>query len=414
MADPERMAREGSRSVAGRDEVQRAWRLIQDLDAWTRDRQMELTAIPAPPFGETERAGRMAELFLEAGIEYPEVDTEGNVLATLNPDPSGKGGEEKGTPGLVLSAHLDTVFPAGTPVEPRVEGDRIYAPGISDDGRGLAVLLSVAKTLVSVPFSLPFSVIFAATVGEEGPGNLRGVRHLFSDPAPWSRGFVSLDGTGLDRIICRGIGSVRLRISVHGAGGHSWTDFGIPNPIHVLGRIVGRLEELALPRTPRTTLTVARWGGGSSINSIPQTAWLEMDLRSEGGGELQELEREVRSVVEAEVEAGARRAAPGDPLSVTWDEIGRRPPGQTDPSDPLVQAALEATRILGEEPILVGSSTDANLPMSLGIPAVTLGGGGASGGIHTPGEWYENRKGPEGVFRALLTLLLLADQVAGP
>jgi acetylornithine deacetylase/succinyl-diaminopimelate desuccinylase-like protein len=313
-------------------------------------------------------------------------------------------------PPLVLSAHLDTVFPAGTDVALRREGPRILAPGISDDGRGLAALLALARVLTETGVPVTRPLLFLASVGEEGAGNLRGVRHFFSsrswNPPPF--GFISLDGVGLDRIIHRGVGSLRLRVTARGPGGHSWTDFGKPNPIHLLGVIVAGFQKLQLGKAPRSTLTVARWGGGTSINSIPVEAWIEVDLRSESEDELVHLERQVSAILGAGRDTTVVPGALDEP-DLAVQEIGRRPAGITDPSAPLVQKAVEATRILGESPELAGSSTDANLPMSLGIPAITVGAGGAGGRVHTPGEWYENRKGPEGIFRALLTIVLLEE-----
>lgn len=383
-------------------EVKRAWKLIRTLDRWTLDRQEELTAIPAPPFGEGPRAERMAALFREVGLEKVRIDEAGNVLAEAPPP---EGGSEKhsdaGEDPYILSAHLDTVFPSGTDVAIRRRGDRVSAPGICDDGRGLAVLLTIARVLVEVPLRPPAPLLLVATVGEEGPGNLRGVRFLLEGPGRVRRprGFVSLDGVGLDRIITRGVGSTRIRVTLRGPGGHSWVDFGRPNPIHALGRIVAVAQAVPLSDQPRTTMTVARWGGGTSINAIPQEAWMELDLRSESDTVLESLEHRLRGFFEEESEK--------EGLGLVLQELGRRPAGSTSEADPLVRAAVEATSMLGEGPRLIASSTDANLPMALGIPAITLGAGGTGGGIHTLEEWYENEKGPEGVFRALLTLLLL-------
>lgn len=415
-------------------QVQRASARIQSLSEWTLARQMELTSIPAPPFGEGPRGQRTAALFREAGLERVRVDGIGNVLGEVSAqgrNPPGLEGRDGGP--LVLSAHLDTVFPPDTPVSPRREGDRVYAPGIADDGRGLAALLTLGRVLSEIPFPLPFPLLFAATVGEEGPGNLRGVRFLTEKAGESSRlpGFVSLDGVGLDRIITRGVGSTRIRITLRGPGGHSWTEFGRPNPIHLLGKAVARIQEIVLPSVPRTTLTVSKWGGGRSINAIPEDAWLEMDLRSESGEALESLEEEVRQALIREVAPTGHRRGESPPEEI-WEgedstpgamgrptaeahsdvtlqiqDIGRRPAGATSPSDPLVRAAVEATEMLGERVELIASSTDANIPMSLGIPAITLGAGGIAGGIHTLGEWYEDQKGAQGIFRALLTILLL-------
>ncbi len=375
---------------------------LRALDAWTLDRQMELTAIPAPPFGEAPRGRRMGELFSAWGLENVEGDEEGNILGWYE-------GDSEGSPApLILSAHLDTVFPPGTSVRPRKVKGRILAPGIADDGRGLAALLALIRILAEREISLPFPLLFVATVGEEGAGNLRGVRHLFRSGGPGAQalGFISLDGVGMDRVVHVGVGSTRLRITARSSGGHSWTDWGMVNPIHTLGVLVAMVDDLPLPSSPRTTVTVARWGGGKSINSIPQEAWVEMDLRSHGKEELTEVEEAVLKRCRR-VEAGGRGKKGALRLAV--ETLGRRPAGSTPPEAPLVRAALEATRALNVEPILDASSTDANLPMSLGIPAITLGAGGRAGGIHTLEEWFENQKGPEGILRALLTILRRAE-----
>ena len=391
-----------SGSVPGVPEMEEARALLYELDPWVLERQMELTAIPAPPFGEGPRGERIAELFREMGLVEVRTDEVGNVLAEL---PGGGSGNP-----FILSAHLDTVFPPGTDVTPHVSDALIRAPGIADDGRGLAALLALGQVFSRLSLPHPSPLHFVATVGEEGLGNLRGVRHIFRNGGTFSdaRGFISLDGVGMDRIITRGVGSIRLRIDLRGPGGHSWTDWGLPNPIHTLGRIVTGLEDLPLPSTPRTTATVARWGGGKSINAIPQQAWVEVDLRSEGKEELERLEAALLRRCESEVlRTGVQGGDPAKALELDVQDLGRRPAGVTPEEAPLVRAAARATRALGIDPQSVAASTDANVPMSLGIPAVTLGAGGQAGGIHTLDEWYSNWKGPEGILRALLTLTLL-------
>jgi len=412
--------------------------LLQEMDPWVLETQMELTGIPAPPFGEGPRGNRMAELFEEVGLSTVRKDEVGNVLAELpgastdvdqaggpglggrsgdsaqidSQEPEGDLCQESGSPSapFIVSAHLDTVFPPGTDVSPRRSEDMIRAPGIADDGRGLAALLALGRVLTRIDLPLPSPLLFVATVGEEGAGNLGGARNLFRDEGPGAgaQGFISLDGVGLGRIITRGVGSTRLRLTLRGPGGHSWTDWGLPNPIHALGRIVSGLDALPLPTSPRTTATVARWGGGKSINAIPQEAWVEVDLRSEGETELRRAEEALlhRCAREAESSGGGGRGS-GARLVLEITDLGRRPAGATPKHTPLVQAAAEATRALGVEPQLIASSTDANIPMALGIPAITLGAGGRAGGIHTRNEWYSNWKGPEGILRAVLTLTLL-------
>lgn len=384
--------------------VAEARRRIFDEDEETLEEQVRITEIPAPPFGEEARGRMVLRRFHDLDLEDAHRDRVGNVLADLP-------GREPGPPAILLSAHLDTVFSAGTDVRVRRVGDRWVGPGISDDGRGLAAMLAVARVLRRGEVPLRRGVRFVATVGEEGAGDLRGAKEIFTDGGEGrtADGFVSLDGAGLGRIVTRGLGVRRLRLTVQGPGGHSWIDRTAPNPIHALAHTVAEMDRLALPLDPPVGLTVARWDGGSSINAVPREAWVEIDLRSESGNHLRDTEQQVRRIAAGAL--GSANAAPnrtGPALELEVEVIGDRPPGATDPDHPLVQAAVDATRTVGEVPELVASSTDSNIPMALGIPAITMGAGGEAGKAHTPEEWYSNEKGPEGVLRALLTVLLFA------
>ena len=385
------------RALLERPDVRRARTRLFEDDERTLSEQRELTEIPAPPYGEERRAERMAEIFDDAGLEKVETDREGNVL----------GRHGGGGPPVVVSAHLDTVFPAGTDVRVRQVGDRLVGPGISDDGRGLAALAALGRAVVDAGVEPPGPLLFVATVGEEGSGDLRGVRHLFREggPARDAAGFVSLDGAGLARIVNGGLGSRRFRMVVQGPGGHSWVDWGTPNPIHALGRAVGALVELELPDSPPTTLTVARWAGGTSINAIPREAWVELEVRSASPGHLDAVEEAVKERVREALRRENRSADAGGDVTLEVQIIGDRPPGGTSAEACLVRAAVAATRSVGVEPELAVSSTDANVPMTLGVPAITMGAGGEAGQAHTPDEWYRNEAGPEGILRALLTVL---------
>lgn len=393
---------DASRRVLDHPAVARARELIFELDEETLATQVELTEIPAPPFGEEARAARMVEHLRSAGLEEVRLDAVGNVIGELR-------GPEGGSahPGVVVAAHLDTVFPPETDVTVRQDDDRLVGPGISDDGRGLAALVTIARVLSSFGATPSRSIRFVATVGEEGEGNLRGAKHVFSTEEGRRIGaFISLDGAGLGRIVTRGLGVRRLRLVATGPGGHSWVDREAPNPIHALAHAVASMDRLELPGIPPTGLTVARWGGGSSINAVPREAWIELDLRSESGNSLRELEDQVRRLAAGSVATANAGGNGRTPISLRIDVIGDRPAGATDPDSALVQAAVDATYAVGHEPELVASSTDSNIPMSLGIPAITMGSGGEAGNAHTPDEWFRNRKGPEGVLRALLTVLL--------
>jgi acetylornithine deacetylase/succinyl-diaminopimelate desuccinylase-like protein len=386
-----------------REDVRAANENILATDDQTLAHQIGLTEIPAPPFGEEPRGLRMAELLEEAGLADVRRDAVGNVFA-LRP------GIGDGEP-LVLSAHLDSVFPAGTDVAVRVEGNLLRAPGVSDDARGLAALVAVARALSKSGVTTRLPILFAATVGEEGSGDLRGVRHLFGADgvASSASGFISLDGAGLKFVVTRGLGARRFRVVLRGPGGHSWIDWGAPNPIHALGRAVGALAAWPTPIDPTLSLTVARWGGGTSVNAIPAEAWAELDFRSESIRHLDDGEERLRAVLDRSLAEENSGVADQDRrLRVEVTVVGQRPAGVTALDSPLVEAALAATRAAGVEPEVTASSTDANLPMSLGIPAITLGAGGSAGDIHTTDEWYRNSDGPLGIQRALQTVLLVS------
>jgi acetylornithine deacetylase/succinyl-diaminopimelate desuccinylase-like protein len=391
------------RDLLDRPDLARARRVIYEDDPRTLREQRELSEIPAPPFGEGPRSERMAELMSAAGLDRTARDALGNVV--------GWWGAASGAP-FVLSAHLDTIFPAGTDVRVREEGDRLVGPGISDDARGLAALLALARALARSRPELARPVLFAATVGEEGEGDLRGVRHLFrkGGPAEHAAAFISLDGAGLSRIVNGGLGSRRFRLTVRGPGGHSWVDWGTPNPIHALGRAVAAFTELALAQEPRTTLSVGRWAGGTSVNAIPQEAWVELEVRSQSVQELDRLDARIRRGADDALAAVNQSPNGRGRAELEVQVIGDRPAGTTDPELPLVRAAVSATHAVGAAPELAVSSTDANIPMALGIPAVTMGAGGEAGLAHTPEEWYRNECGPDGILRALLTLMRAAQE----
>jgi acetylornithine deacetylase/succinyl-diaminopimelate desuccinylase-like protein len=368
-------------------------------DARTLEEQVRLTEIPAPPFGEEARGRAMAGLMVEAGLERVETDGVGNVLGWYG---------RPGTAPVVVAAHLDTVFPEGTDVAVRRVGDRLVGPGIGDDGRGLAAILALARALRAAGARFRRPLLVAATVGEEGRGDLRGVRHLFGPRGlgRFAAAFVSLDGAGSRRIVNRAVGARRWRATVRGPGGHSWVDWGVANPLHALGRAVSGLD--GIPRPPGVTLSVGRLEGGRSVNAIPEDAWMELEIRSPDPSDLEETAPRVEGAVARAVEAVNRSRRDGTrALALEMEIVGDRPAGCTAPETPLVQAAAAATRSLGRRPLLALSSTDANVPMSLGIPAVTMGAGGEGGQAHTLEEWYRNRDGPDGILRAVLTLLLV-------
>lgn len=375
------------------------------LDKITEE-QIRICQIPAPPFAEQERAAYFQRRFSELGLEDVQIDQEGNCLGLR------KGRRE--SPLLVISAHLDTVFPEGTDVTVSRSGQKLLAPGISDDCCGLVALTAIASALQARDVDTEGSILFVATVGEEGEGNLRGVRHLMTT-ANWVNridAFISFDGAESDRITNQALGSRRYRVAFRGKGGHSWGDFGVANPVHAAGRAITKLSSYPVPKQPRTTFNVGRVEGGSSVNSIPQDATIEVDLRSESAEELLKLDAFFRRAVReaAEDENTARRAGQR-PLELTVQLIGERPSGQTSEDSPIVQLALEATEALGARARLNQSSTDSNLPISLGIPAITIGAGGSSGNSHTIDEWYDPRGRDLGLKRGLLLALAIVGVV---
>lgn len=379
--------------LAASEPVARARTMLRDRAAAVVDEMRELVAVPAPPFGEGQRAAWYAARLEAAGYE-PACDELHNLVAAR--------GALDGCVAVV--AHLDTVFPAGTPLTPQERDGRIHAPGISDNVRGLAAVLALARVFAETDLELERTVAFVGSVGEEAAGDLRGMKHLFRDDGPLRRAaaVIAVDGTGLRRIVHRAVGSIRMRATVRGTGGHSWADYGIPNPLHALNAAMARLASMPLPSRPRTTLTVARMQGGTSINAIPADAWAEIDIRSEDDAVLRRMDEAVHTVMTEETRA-ARVGRHG--LEVEFQRIGARPAGITAADHPLVRAALAATRAIGERPELIASSTDANVPLALGIPGIAIGAGGESGGVHTLEEWYSDEGGAEGLERLLLTVV---------
>jgi len=380
---------------------------IERTDEVTLTRQAALSAIPAPTGAEGRRAAHLAQLFREIGLSDVAVDQAGNVHGWL-----GKNGDRSAAP-VVLAAHLDTVFGAEVDVAVERRGQRLEGPGISDNARGLTALVAVAEALVAARVPVARPILFAATVGEEGSGDLRGVKYLLNgkhDLTPAA--FIALDGAGLDRVIHRALGSRRYHVTFRGPGGHSWAAFGVANPANAVGRAAALLADLPTQQTPRTTCAVVRLGGGTGLNSIPQEAWLDLDLRSEDPRALAQLDVTVRAALERAVDDENRRRTPGSPaLRIEIQLLGDRPSGMTPRAHPLVQAAVAANRALGRDAELASASTDANVPIALGIPAIALGAGGKAGDAHLASEWYENVEGALGIIRALLVTAAMAEVV---
>ena len=389
------------RDLLASERTRRAFRFFEEQAESINEEHARICSIPAPPFGEGERAEYLRAKLVECDLVDARLDAEGNCVALR------RGREE--SPTLVLSAHLDTVFPAGTDCTVRRDASgRMRAPGVADDGCGLAALIALARALESCGIETRGSILFVGTVGEEGEGNLRGVRHLLT-AGEWAGrvdAFISLDGPGLERVTNAALASRRYRVTCRGVGGHSWGDFGVANPVHALGRCVARLSAYPAPKQPRTTFNVGRIEGGCGVNVIPREASMDVDLRSESTEELTRLDAFFRRAArEAAEDENTTRRAGTPPLDLDVRLIGDRPGGETDAEQPLIRLTLEATRALGAKSFLDRSSTDSNIAIARGIPAVTIGAGGASGNTHTHDEWYNPRGRDLGLKRALLVAL---------
>jgi tripeptide aminopeptidase len=362
--------------------------------------QKRITEIPAPPYKENRRAEYLLKRFVELGFKEASIDAEGNVIALRK----GSGG---GRPKLVVSAHLDTVFPEGTDVTVKEKDGVILAPGIGDDSRGLAALLSLIKSLNANDIATVGDLMLVGTVGEEELGNLRGVKALFRDHTDID-GFISIDGLGVARVVNQATGSHRYEMIFKGPGGHSFQEFGLPSAIHAMGRAIARISDLQTPSDPKTTFTVGTVSGGTSVNAIAAEAKMTVDMRSNSTEELLKLEARLLDLVkQAVVEENARWKS--DKLSVEMKLIGDRPAGMVALDAPIVQATQRAVAAIARGPrvTFAGSSTDSNLAMSLGIPAVTIGGGGEGGNWHSRNEWYKPVEAYLGPQSALLTILVL-------
>jgi len=380
------------------------------------DLQAEVVAIPAPPFGEQARAEWLAARFANAGLSNVETDAAGNVFGWL---PAAKLPPESTGPVVVLSAHLDTVFPAETPLNPKMNGDRIEAPGACDNCAGVAGVLAIAHALIQSHTELAVPLIFLGNVGEEGEGDLRGVRQLYQQEALAGRiaAHIVLDGAGADSAVTQALGSRRYRVTVTGPGGHSFTDAGTPNPITALVSALAVLAETRLPEEPRTTLNLGTIQGGTSVNSIPESAQASVDFRSTSTDQLLRLEVALHRAVEDAVDhwnAQAKSAAAGGRglLAFKIDKIGDRPAAQLPADSPLLEALRAVDRHLGLRTELRLGSTDANIPLSLGIPSLSLGAGGEGGGAHTLAEWYSAKDRETGLKRVLLLALAMTEWAA--
>lgn len=377
---------------------------IQRDNAWTLEQQTSICEIPAPPFKEAQRGLEMKRRFESLGLSNVRVDSIGNVLGEYS-------GAEPG-PTVVLAAHLDTVFPEGTDVRVARSGTLMKAPGIGDDCRGLATILAVARSLRLSKVPTRGTILFVANVGEEGPGNLRGVRYLFRNPPRRLDYFISVDGTGLG-LTTGAVGSNRYRVSFRGPGGHSYGAFGMPSPIHALGRAIAKIAELRVPTTPKTTFNVGIIEGGTSVNTISPLGAMDVDLRSESADELAKVDALFRkAVADALTEENDRWPDSKVKIRVEIEDRGVRPASVRRDDSIIARVAFNAGKALGFEPELGASSTDANIPMSMGLQAVTMDGGGEGKGAHSVTETYDDGAkgylGPQWVALVVSSLAGLA------
>jgi acetylornithine deacetylase/succinyl-diaminopimelate desuccinylase-like protein len=387
-------------------EVRSAGEWFRSQESRFAEYQMEVARIAAPPFGEGPRAAWLADRFRDIGLNNVETDKVGNVFA-VHPG--------YGNRYVALSAHIDTVFPASTPLNVRQQGSKLYGPGVSDNGAGIAAMLAVAEALQTahIPHALPF--VFIGNVGEEGEGDLRGMRHVFATPR-WKNSIaysIVVDGAGSDTVVAEALGSRRFEVIVRGPGGHSWSDFGAPNPIIVLSRTIDVFSLTPVPGSPKTTFNVGVIRGGTSVNSIPESASMRVDLRSTSMAEIDRLERALRTALERAVATENQAAishTTRKPHAVQSEvvEIGNRPAGELAKDARVLKVIRAVDAHLGNTAQVQRASTDANIPLSLGREAIAIGGGGSGGGAHTLQEWFDCNGRDLGLKRILLTMLALA------
>lgn len=395
---PQALPSPRSNSLADQPQVRTALDWLEKNLNWVTDQQVRLTEIPAPSFQEAKRGEVVKALLTAQGLTV-HADKMGNVIGEL------QGMQDQEI--VILAAHLDTVFPAGTDVKVRSEAERLIAPGISDNGTGLAGILAMARAIHEANIKPGHTILFAANVGEEGEGNLRGMRALIEAYRPKIHAVIVLDGSGIDHVTTKALASRRLEVVITGPGGHSWSDFGMPNPINALVRGSVRFINTKVPASPRTTFNIGQVEGGTSVNSIPYQATLKVDLRSENEDEIVRLESALRECIAAGVKDEMDNSRDRSRGRLEWkvNLIGSRPGGELVQGSALLAALRSADDSVGNKSRLERSSTDANIPLSMGIDAISIGAGGNGGGAHSLQEWYEPAGREIGLKRVLLTLL---------
>ncbi len=386
--------------LAKQRKIKKAFNEIVKLESQTQKDHIYLTEIPAPPFDEMDRAIAFKAMLEKEQFDKVWIDEVGNVLALWKGKTAAKT--------IAIDGHLDTVFPRETDVKVKIKNDTLFAPGIGDDTRALAMLLTIKRSLDKAKIQLQNDVLFIGTVGEEGIGDLRGVKHLFREDGPKIDSWISIDGGRIGRVNNKGLGSKRYKITYIGPGGHSWGAFGLVNPHHALGTAIDRFMNLADDYTKdgaRTSYNVGMIGGGTSVNSIPFESWMQIDMRSESPQRLNEIEALLMTAVQEALDDQNGRKRLGDDLTVKIEKIGDRPSGELPDDLELIQRAMAATAHFGQVPRLTRGSTNSNIPISMNIPAVTIGRGGVGAYGHSLNEWWLNKEGYKAIQLALLLLV---------
>ena len=375
----------------------KSFEAIEQLEPRTHKDLILLTEIPAPPFKETERGLQYKKMLEEAGADKVWVDEAGNVLALRKGRTGGRT--------VALDAHLDTVFPEGTDVRVKVSGDTLKAPGIGDDTRGLVVALTVLRAMNLAKVETEADVLFIGSVGEEGLGDLRGVKQIFEKSKMKIDSWISIDGGEIGRMVTGGLGSMRYKVTFKGPGGHSWGAFGLANPHHALGKAIDIFSAQAAPYSQsgsKVSYNVGRIGGGTSVNSIPFESWMEVDMRSIEPSRLDGMNEIFKAAMNRALEEYNQTVGNGPKLTMEIELLGLRPSGTQSNELPIIQRAMAGVRLFGESPAVSPSSTNSNIPISLGIPSITIGRGGVGTGAHSLGEWWMNKNGAEAIKFALL------------
>lgn len=383
--------------IAKNKSIQQAFNVIDELEPQTMKDLILLTEIPAPPFMEEKRGLQFKKMLEEAGADKVWIDEVGNVIALRK----GKTGGRV----VALDAHLDTVFPEGTDVTVKISGDTLKAPGIGDDTRGLAVVIAVLRALEKASVETTADVLLIGSVGEEGLGDLRGVKHLFEKGDLKIDSWISIDGGEIGRMATGGLGSIRYKATFKGPGGHSWGAFGFANPHHALGKAIDIFSEEASKFTAtgsKVSFNVGRIGGGTSVNSIPFESWMEVDMRSVDPERLKTIDEIFKASMNKGLEEYNKGVKKGDPLTLDLEVIGLRPSGFQKDELAVIQRSMAAAKYFNAEISTSPGSTNSNIPISLGIPSVTIGRGGIGGGAHSLHEWWMNKDGAEAIKFALL------------